>query len=222
MKNSIKGFIAFILYFVFQIFKTYPFYLLNINYNLLSTNVKVTYSLIYDFIMIIIYILVFNKEIINNFKDFIKNFKFYFTKYFIYWFLLLSLMILSNKIIQVIYPNSIALNEESIRQSLVLLPFYTLISGILIAPIMEEIVFRFSIKKIFKNKFLFIFISGLVFGLMHLIGNVNNFYDLLYIFPYSIPGFILAYVYYDSDNICVSIMIHLIHNTVLLLLQFYR
>ena len=84
---------------------------------------------------------------------------------------------------------------------------------------MEELVFRMGFKKIFKNKYLFILISGLVFGGLHVIGNINTPYDYLFLLPYCLPGIILAYVYYISDNIFASLGIHFIHNLFMLIVQ---
>ena len=54
-----------------------------------------------------------------------------------------------------------------------------------------------------KTDILFIFFSGFMFGLMHIVGNFNNITDLLFLIPYSIPGFIFAYCYKKSNNIFV-------------------
>jgi membrane protease YdiL (CAAX protease family) len=43
--------------------------------------------------------------------------------------------------------------------------------------------------------------------------------DLLFIIPYSIPGFIFAYVYTKSKNICIPISLHFIHNGIMMSLQ---
>ena len=55
---------------------------------------------------------------------------------------------------------------------------------------------------------------------MHIFGNVSNLYDVLYIIPYSIPGFIFAYIYTESDNIFSSMGLHFMHNLILISLQF--
>ena len=66
---------------------------------------------------------------------------------------------------------------------------------------------------------LFIFFSGLIFGGMHVIGTLEHLVDLLFIIPYSIPGFVFAYVYTKSKNICVPISLHFIHNGIMMSLQ---
>ena len=61
--------------------------------------------------------------------------------------------------------------------------------------------------------------SGLIFGSMHVIGNFNSLIDLLFIIPYSIPGFMFAYIYKKTNNICVPIGMHCMHNSIMILLQ---
>ena len=99
-------------------------------------------------------------------------------------------------------------------------PIYTLIVTVLIAPILEELVFRISFRKIFAHtNFLFIFFSGLFFGGMHVLGSLDNLIDLLFIIPYSIPGFMFAYLYTKSKNIFNPISLHFIHNAIMMILQ---
>ena len=216
-KSIIKGSLVIFLYFLLEFFTTLPLYLLNINFNDLSLNSKVCYLLIYSLISLLIILLIFRKEVTNDLKNF--KLKEFFIKYFKFWFILLSLMIISNLIIQIIYPGSSAGNEDTFRKNFVVAPIYSFISAALIAPLMEELVFRMGFKKIFKNKYLFILISGLVFGGLHVIGNINTPYDYLFLLPYCLPGIILAYVYYISDNIFASLGIHFIHNLFMLIIQ---
>lgn len=219
-KSLIKGLTTIFIYFILNFFTYFPLYLLNINPNSLSFNGKVIYLIIYEIISFSIILLILNKEIVNDFKDFKNNFKLYFKKYFIYWILLLLLMIASNLIIQLIYPGSSSANESNFRNTFSYAPIYSFISACLFAPIIEELIFRMCIKKIFINKYLFIFASSFIFGGLHIIGNINNSLDLLYLFPYALPGLILSYVYYSSNNIFTSIGIHFIHNTILVFIQF--
>ena len=218
-KSILKGILGLCLYFILEFFTYLPLYLLGIDANNLGITDRVLYITIYEFLTLLIIFMLFNKEIVKDFKIFKQNFKEFFNKYFKYWFLLLFLMITSNIIIQIIYPGSSSGNEDSIRSAFELAPFYTFISASLFAPFVEEMIFRMSIRKIFKNKYLFIILSGLIFGGLHLLGNINTPYDYLYLLPYCLPGFVLAYVYYTSDNIFTSLGIHFIHNTVLLIIQ---
>ncbi len=69
-----------------------------------------------------------------------------------------------------------------------------------------------------KNKYLFIAIAGIVFGLMHVL-TATTWVEFLYIIPYSAPGLFFAYMLYKEDNVLVPISYHLIHNTLALILM---
>lgn len=88
----------------------------------------------------------------------------------------------------------------------------TVILSCLYAPFVEEGVFRLSLSKIFKNKTIFVIVSGFLFGVLHLIDKFTSIYDLLYIFQYAALGICLAKAYKDSNNIFVSISMHFIQN----------
>ena len=81
--------------------------------------------------------------------------------------------------------------QEAINQSLTeniihASPVMMAISAILFAPIQEELIFRCGIKNTIKNKGVFIAVSGLFFGLLHITGN----YILLFLL--LITGFIVS------------------------------
>ncbi|MBQ8234787.1 MAG: CPBP family intramembrane metalloprotease, partial [Bacilli bacterium] len=78
---------------------------------------------------------------------------------------------------------------------------------------------RNCLYKIFKNKYLFIFISGFIFGSLHVFNDSMVISDLLYLIPYCTPGFIFAYILTKSDNIFNTIGLHFIHNGTLMTLQ---
>ena len=112
-------------------------------------------------------------------------------------------------------------NEEIIRSNFQVAPIYMYLSSVVIAPLMEELVFRRGIRNIVPNNVFFILISGLVFGCLHVVlGGFQTPLELLYIIPYSIPGFIFAYVLTKTDNVLVTAAIHTFHNGILMSLQF--
>ena len=93
-------------------------------------------------------------------------------------------------------------------------------STVLYAPLVEEITFRKTFRNIINDKILFILISGIMFGIIHVGISSNTTNDLLMIIPYLIMGIDFSYIYYKSDNIFTTITIHSIHNLVLLIIQF--
>ena len=81
------------------------------------------------------------------------------------------------------------------QQALMLLfkqsPILMTITGVICAPVIEEIVFRGVVKKIIKNKWVFIIVSGLIFGLVHVL-------------RHDLPIFILLILGYILDMIISS------------------
>ena len=219
-KNMLIGFGVFFLYFIMMSIPSEILLLFGKNFNDLSLIKKEIYLILYELLLLFTLITIYKKDIIPNFKDYIKNIATYFIKYFKYWLLLIILMIISNEIITIFTTTDISQNQQSIIEEFNKLPIYMLITTIFISPIIEEIVFRLSFKKIFPHtSILFIFISGFMFGFMHVIGNLSSVVDLLFIIPYSIPGFIFAYIYNKSNNIFVPISIHVIHNLIMVIIE---
>ena len=98
------------------------------------------------------------------------------------------------------------------------LPWAMLIDAGLLAPFTEEIVFRKSFRNVFGKGKLFVLLSGLVFGGLHVISATNPI-GYLYIIPYSCLGIAFALMYNKTDSIYASIFMHMFHNTVLTLLS---
>lgn len=219
-KKSKIGLIIFISYFIYNLGQLIPLKIIGINYSNMSIISKVIYLLSYEFTYILILFFVYRKIYIKDFKKFINNFKNYIMKYMEYWALSFGLMLISNIIITSVFPNSSASNQEILNSTFAIAPIYILISASLFAPLIEETIFRLSLRNVFKTDKLFIIISGLVFGALHVVGSFNSFSELLYIIPYSIPGFVFAYTLVKSKNIFVPISLHMFHNTLMVLVQF--
>ena len=96
-------------------------------------------------------------------------------------------------------------NQDTVVNLLNNYKLLTIISIVLFAPVTEEIVYRYSLSTLFKNKALFIIISSVIFGAMHGLGIVTILYVLM--------GIILAFCYLKTDkNIISSIIIHILNN----------
>jgi membrane protease YdiL (CAAX protease family) len=91
-------------------------------------------------------------------------------------------------------------------------------SSVIYAPFVEEIIFRKSIKNVIKNPYIFIIISGFLFGILH-INDYKNFSEILMGIPYIIMGLDFAYIYHKTNNIFTTMTFHFCHNLILLLIQ---
>lgn len=220
-KLIMKGILAFSIYFLITQFAYIPLMLLGINLNNLNIIYKCIFIITVQLSIIILIFLLFKKYIIDSFIDFKRNHLLYFNKYFKYWFLILILMMISNGIIAIAIPGETAKNQDAVNDLFNQLPIFTFLLSVFFAPVIEELAFRLSFRAIFKNKFLFILSSGLLFGLFHVIGTYEVPSDLLFILPYSVPGIIFAYLLQKSDNIFVPMSLHFLHNGMLMSLQVF-
>lgn len=218
-KKIFKSMLIFISYFIYSSFQIIPLSLIGIDYNSMNLNAKVAYILIYELLYILILIFLYRKTFKEDIKDYIKNFKNYIKKYMDYWAIAFALMIASNVVITLLLPSSIATNQELINETFSKVPIYIIVSSVLYAPFIEEVIFRLSLKNVFKSDKVFIIISGLVFGALHVVGSFEKISDLAYIITYSIPGFVFAYTLVKSKNIFVPISLHLFHNGFMALMQ---
>lgn len=206
-------------YLLFPELQLIPFKLLNIDINKLPMYIRIMYSIFFELIMVVTIILVFKDQLKKDWADLKVNHKEYFNTYFKYWILAIVLMMASNAIIS-IFTKNIPANEDLIRKIFAVSPIYIYITAVIFAPIMEELVFRLGFRYMFKTDWLFILLSGLAFGSMHVIGSTDILKELVYIIPYSIPGWIFAYVLVKSKNSFVPMGLHFLHNGILLTLQF--
>ena len=223
LKNLWIGFAVFILYFILSALPYSFIEMFGIKYNSLSTIFKQIYLIIYEISIIALMIFIYRKEWFKDFKNFRNNIFKYFKDYIYYWALAFLLMILSNMIVSRFTIVAVAQNQTEILNELETYPIYILISSVFLAPILEELIFRLSIRKMFaKTKWLFILFSGILFGMLHVMGTTDNLIDFLFIIPYSIPGFIFAYAYTKSNNICVPIMLHFVNNLFIITIQLIK
>lgn len=220
IKNAGKGLLVIFIYFAMSAFQTLPFALLGVDISAAPQFLRVIYLIAYELLMISFMIIIFRDRLTEKWIDFKKNHRIYFKKYFKYWFLLLGLMMISNAAIMTLTNDiSGADNQNAIIDMFGNAPFYTYLSAVVFAPIVEELVFRESIRMIIpKYNILFILVSGFIFGGMHVLG-APNLEQFLYIIPYSIPGLIFAYVLAKSDNIFNTIGLHFVHNGILMAVQ---
>lgn len=211
-KNLIKGIVGIFVYFFFN-FATYDILkLIGIDGSKLSDAQVVLVSTIFSLIIVIFLILISRKKFIQNIKDFLKNNISYFKRNAKYWLWSLAIMFVSNLFISLIFNTITSANDQAVRTLFDSFPIYIFFSAVIIAPFTEELVFRQSIRYLIKNDYLFIIVSGLIFGFMHVLASLSSVADILYLIPYSVPGFAFAYMLTKEDNVMVPISFHLIHN----------
>lgn len=211
--NILKTLGLFILFFTIS---SIPIELFNIDISKFSDFQVVLYSLGCDLIFLLVIVLCYRKTLKKDFRPFFKNFLKNFEDAFKYYFLGLIIMVTSNLIITLVFNGGVGDNEEAVRSLINAAPFIMLFEVSIYAPFAEELLFRKSIRECIKNKWLYVFTSGFIFGVLHVTG--GTLFDLLYLIPYCSLGFAFAYIYAKSDNIYSTISIHALHNTTTMIL----
>lgn len=219
IKQIIIGLGIFILFYFSSYIQLIPIYLFKLDIKNLSGNIKVGLNMFSNIILLIILILIYRKELYNEWKKFKTNLYANIDFGFKYWFIGLIVMFISNIFINIVLKNGQAGNEQAVQEMISYAPLLMVINAGIIAPIIEEITFRKAFKNMIKNKWAFILTSGVIFGALHVVTSVTSIIDILYIIPYSSLGIAFAYMYYKTDTIYAPIAMHMIHNTVLTIIS---
>ncbi len=218
-KSLIKLILIFILFYFSNLLQYIPIILFKIDIENISSTTNILLNLFSNLCVLIILLIIYRKELINNFIKFKNNFFKMFDTSLKYYLLGMLGMIITNLVITVILQGNGSNNEKIVQEMINTTPYLMLINAGLIGPIIEEIVFRKTYLDAFKNKYLCIILSGVVFGLMHVISSANTIIEYLYFIPYTALGLSFIYMDYKENNIYPSILMHIIHNSLLVIIS---
>jgi hypothetical protein len=222
MKNIIKGIIIFLIFWNSVYFQYIPVYLFKLNISELSMVSKCLLSLFSSIVVLIIFFIIYRKDLKSDFYNFRRNFFRYSDVAFKYWFIGLVIMMASNIVISLLFNTSGANNEHALQELIKSAPFVMFFTAAIIGPINEEIVFRKTLLDIFNNKWVISFLSFFLFGMAHVISSATVWTDYLYIIPYGSLGFFFAYADCKTNNLMTSISMHMLHNTILLVISIMK
>lgn len=214
----LKGIITILLFFASSYIQIIPIHLFNIDINNYTEHELVIVNTFTDIILLVLLILIYFKDLKEELRLFKNNLKENLDIGFKYWTIGIILMCVSNILINFLTPLSNSSNEEAVQTMISSAPYLMLLTAGIIAPIIEELTFRKGINQIIKSKWLFPIISGLIFGYLH-VASSSNPLELLYIIPYGGLGFFLALSYSESKSIFTPISMHIMHNTLLVLIS---
>ncbi len=165
------------------------------------------------------------KEIRVNFINNIKKTSTYKTV-FIGFILFLVLSIILGLIVQIF---GISIVESENQKQIVDLankgnPLLFFLSVVVVAPILEEIVFRYSLVGLIEQfitykrlKFIPYLLAAIIFGMLHDTTVFTNFSveSLILFLRYLLPSLVIVSVYYISDKNLISvILVHAVFNLV--------
>jgi len=195
-------------------FKSFAFYLIipaffAIIFNGFVNKHLVLANVIFYLIVLLFFLFCSRKEIKKDFKDLKKNIKKY-IPIILKWILIeFVLMIASNYVIG-LFIDSLPNNELSNREFLMSSPILAISYLLIIAPCIEEYVFRFSFKSI-KNYYIYTIITSLLFASLHLL-SISDITHMWYVIPYFCMSFGFSNIYYKCQNCFASTIGHIIHN----------
>lgn len=126
----------------------------------------------------------------------------------------LGWMYLANMVVNIVVILATGTITTANQEGLEAMPsWYVVPLAIFYAPIVEETIFRGVIRKGIKNKYVFIAVSAICFGLLHTItSEVTLFNVIMKSLPYATMGAFLARIYVKSDNITTSMLSHFMMN----------
>jgi len=217
MKELGKGILVLFAYFllsnlVFAIIPSYLYLKGYINYGLANFLIYLPLSLVF--------IIIYHKDLIDDYKIFKDNKKVILKTAFNYWLKGLFIMYVSSLLISALNLSTNT-NQDANIAILKESPFIEFICAVILAPIVEELVFRRSLKKGLLNKHLYAIITGLLFGAIHIISSLSNGpLMLLYLIPYGALGISFGYAYAKTNNIYSTIIIHATHNALSLIILY--
>ncbi|MBO5096332.1 MAG: hypothetical protein J6B98_05610 [Bacilli bacterium] len=213
MKNDklMKLFLVFLVYFIYTMYASTLFGMFGISDNILA-------SFIGDIIFSIFVIYTYRKNLKSDLKKIKKlsSKKLFLT--ILKWVALVFVFVMfCGFITEIIFPNqSIDANNDAIYNLYSISTWYTIFKTMIFGTIIEEILYRESVRDNVKNKFMFIIISAVVYTFMNTIfvgfteGSVVS--ALLMKF---LPGIFWSIAYLkNSDNILLLSMIKFTYNLI--------
>ena len=184
-----------------------------------------TYQFIITIIMAFVFACSYFKEIKKDFKKFfnkniIKNILYIIKMFIIFMLIKYVVSFISAFIMMALgfdISNMTSINQSMIEEYVKAAPILMFITTAILAPIYEEILFRIGFKRNIKNRFLFIIISGSLFGLLHIFpldDGVSLLLGITQSISYVTMGIVLSYIYIKNDNIFMSIGVHFLNNLI--------
>ena len=221
IKKIPKLLIVFSLFFFSSLWQLIGLKIFNYDVNNLTDFNTIVLTTFSEVITLIILIIIYRKELKNDFKSLKNNFNKNMDITVKSWLIGLLIMFVSNIIIGLFVSKATAGNEENVQTLIKASNYLSIFTFGIVGPMVEELVFRKSFRDVFKKEWLFILVSGLVFGGLHVVLSLTSLWDLFYLIPYCSLGIAFGYIYVKTDNIYYSMFIHIFHNVLFTILSVY-
>lgn len=220
--NILKLVLGFLFFFYFGDIVVNLLKLVGIKVEDLSNLGTVIYQFVISTFMFGFLLIIYFKNIKSDFLSFKKqvekNIRYIIKMFFIFMITKYVVSVLSVIIMTVCgfdTSSMTSVNQNLIEMYVKASPVLMFLSAAVLAPMYEEILFRIGIGKVIRNKFLFVIISGFIFGFMHVFPleeGISLTLGLMQSITYVTMGIFLAYVYSKTGNIFMSIGLHFLNN----------
>lgn len=204
------------------IFSLLPYFItpLFVNLGFPENNVLDLINLLFQILALYIAVYICKDVLSKDWKVFKKNWKNIFKSVLVlYLFMYVINYVLA---IGLLYIGSKSANQEQLIELINKVPLSYNFMAVIVAPIIEELVFRVALFRntYEKSKFGAYFFSSLIFGLLHVISSIfaGNFIDSLYIVVYINMAMFMARAYEKHKTIFASILYHFINNLIAVIL----
>ena len=182
----------------------------------LQLNIMSLYEFILTLLLLVLIFLMYKDELIKEFKlTNKKQIKYIFINVLIMFFIMgfsnmISYSILNGNIISSINNSGVsAINTKNLA---------LIIRLLILSPIIEELVFRKSVRTIINNDVFFILFSGLLLGSLYVIAQTPSLVGILSSISYILVGLYLSYSYTKTNNILINILSRIIYNLLMLVI----
>ena len=215
-KNTINVLLKTIIVFIVYLFYTK---FISAFFNMIGLTDSIMQMFIADLLFLIGIVLVYKDSIKQGFLDFKNNYKTSkkITVVLKWTVIIFVVNMLMGMLTELFFPNAVAGgddNANAIYSLFDISSIYTIFKTMIFAVIAEELVFKKTIRDVFKNNILFVIISGLIYVMMNFAyTDLTQSYiwmDMLGYFMFAVITSI-AYIK-NNDNIFIVMMIKFLYN----------
>lgn len=183
-------------------------------------------NLIVDTLFAIVVICIFKDSLLEQIKDFLKDKK----ENLLYGCVIGFAMLFGAGIVGGLI--SLLLGAQTDSQNQILIeslanahPIIIVITSVILAPVVEELLFRATIFGWLYELHPIVahVVSAFLFGFLHVMDAIlsGSYQEWIQIFSYLFMGAVLSFLYEKRNNICVPILSHMMNNLVSMLLIFF-
>lgn len=206
-----KTLFSVLFYLFWSVFLQLPLNLFNIR---LSSNMIALYEFVFTFLLLILIFMMYKQELIKEFK-FNKKIKYI----FINTVAIFMIMGISNMISYSILGDNVVSKVNNSGLSIIDTKNLLMIIRLLVlTPIIEELVFRKSVRTVVNNDIFFVIFSGLFLGSLYVIAQTLSFVGLISSISYILVGIYLSISYVKTNNIYINIFSRILYNLLMLVI----